>query len=333
MPFVRAHYRRPRGSKGAEFLALIFLGAIVVVVTAVYEAALIAIAFVKENAVPIGATLLSVVLAICAYFIRDALRRRSARRFVAEAEEFALNFHAQTSNGSNEVMLADWREKLDRRGDQFRDYLGQLYEGTISDVVADGKVTDEELTHLGRIEAAFALDRREIEALRLKGFLQSFAELVEDGVLTNAAEKVIDHLRVRLRISDHSIRQELDHLVELRQARAISRGAVLPAVSVAFQLQRGETCHYSCSANLPKRPRYAADSGTLFVTNKRLLFVGSTTVTAKIGNIVRCEVDAEQRQLEIALDSRKNPLLFAMDEPYFAASIVGRVVNAALEAK
>src|SRR5688572_5260243 len=87
MPWVRAHYRRSRGSRGGDIVALILLSAIVGGAWIVYRVVTVAVEVVEQHPVATAATAIGLCLVAVAPFVYKLIKRQRMERLAADAAE------------------------------------------------------------------------------------------------------------------------------------------------------------------------------------------------------------------------------------------------------
>lgn len=96
---------------------------------------------------------------------------------------------------------------------------------------------------------------------------------------------------------------------------------------VDMKLKRGETCWMSAAASL--RDRKVTLTGTCFVTNKRILFVGDKAVSINLTQVLDAAADPQAGVLRVIKDGRKTPYEFTLDEPLVVLAHVERSLTEA----
>lgn len=151
---------------------------------------------------------------------------------------------------------------------------------------------------------------------------EKLGQVGEDGYLSPQEESELDELREQLDLADDEISHTYGKLTRLKHLTAIKDGH-LPVLAADILLKKGEKCHYEISTDLieeKSRTRYVGgsqgvsfriakgvyyrvggfkgerivdtfkettDSGTLYITNKRVVFVGAKkNVTYQLNKVV-----------------------------------------------
>jgi hypothetical protein len=151
---------------------------------------------------------------------------------------------------------------------------------------------------------------------------EKLGQVGEDGYLSPQEEYELNELKEQLSLADDEISHTYGKLTRLKRLSAIKDGH-LPVLAADILLKKGEQCHYEISTDLieeKSRTRYVGgskgvsfriakgvyyrvggfkgerivdtfkevtDSGTLYITNKRVVFVGAKkNVTYQLNKVV-----------------------------------------------
>jgi hypothetical protein len=200
------------------------------------------------------------------------------------------------------------------------DELADRYSQSLSDALADSRITPEERVRLDALTASFGLPEsrtREIyKAQVIKRLQWTFDQVVADRRVTGAEEAQLTEMAANLGVTLQHDGQTQALVDKFRLLARIDAGD-LPVIPPAVTLQRGEKCHASlactqseirkqttgyrysgptASIKIMKGVRWRVrqvsvqrvsrdvmtqlDSGALYVTSKRLLFDGAAKNTS-----------------------------------------------------
>jgi uncharacterized tellurite resistance protein B-like protein len=288
------------------------------------------------------------------YLVRKVVEHLGADRELSESDRQDLA-HLQRILELSDVDMTEVREQV----------LGQLYANALPSTLADGLISPDERARLEAIASNFGVsDERlqEIYKSQVMKLLQwTFSQMVTDRRVTDEEDarfqKMAENLGVTLRHDGET--QTLYH--RFRLLAQIEAGQ-LPIVSPGITLQRGETCHASlvCTHNeirkQTKSYRYSGptasvkiignirwrvgqisvqritqdvmmqlDSGTLYVTNKRLLFDGAQKSSAiALKKIIRFTVFSDG--IKIEKDTGKDQYFIGSGDPEILGAVLERVI-------
>lgn len=281
-----------------------------------------------------------------------AIRDLSAGEEVARALDQLANLLGVDSTASEQVKLAAAEVR---------------YRQVLTEAVTDRCLTDEERGALARLAEGLQLRQERLEVIHRdvlgRAVQQLFNEQTADRRFSPDEEaelrRVAENLRVELTFDDTS--RGLIH--RYRQFWEIDQGR-LPSLDVPVRLQRGEVCHWCGFGRLNEyrsvttrvgysgptaRIRIARglswrmgslavsrvtqdvlkelDSGTCYVTSKRLIFNGSKKTTAlPLRRILNFTIYQDGVQIE--KDSGKDQY-FRFDE--FDGELLGAILDAAID--
>jgi hypothetical protein len=322
---------------------MIVLGALAAVVYGIYLVVKTVAEFVAANWVEVviflAVSTAGLVAGLIIWRVRAHRRDRSIRRFVEESNKLI---------NDAESTVEAWKSLGPIRGRAEpipADIMAQFpaaYRHMVATVVDDGHVDEEELARLDAAARTLGIRAEAVAEARRDGFLTVFRDAVSDGELTDEERVSLDQIREALCIPEAAVSSELALVGELAESQAVLRDS-LPTVSTKVKLRKGEMCHFSTRATECKRRvaksyvvggerirEYefkAARSGTLFITNKRVLFVAEGTTTVKHEAILDTKVAAEERLLVITKDGRKSPYYFETEKPHVTEAYVRKAIS------
>lgn len=241
-----------------------------------------------------------------------------------------------------------------------------IYAAKVQDVISDGKVTEREKDALMRLQKYFNLSEEATQKIyteKAQSLLQNRLETaVADKKLSPEEDHEFQEIAQCLGITVHHDETTRNLLDRYRLYWLIDYGDI-PEISVEIALTKNEKCHFVCRANwyeqrtVTKRIRYSGptlrlkiakgfywrigdlgvqrvsedimthiDSGNLFLTNKRIIFLGEKKSTnIKVNKIV--DFTPYSNGISIVKDAGRSPFLeFSKDVDLFAL-ILKRVIR------
>ncbi|MCX6830009.1 MAG: hypothetical protein NT002_12130 [candidate division Zixibacteria bacterium] len=185
-------------------------------------------------------------------------------------------------------------------------------------------------------------------------------QMGEDGLLTDQEEKELSDLLVQLRLENADIEHTFGKFMHLKRLTAIRAGN-LPVLMADILLKKNEQCHYEIRCELAeekRRTRYeggtrgislrvakglyyrvggfkgerivdtsneVSDQGTLYLTNKRIIFVGTKkSVTYPIDKIVNFTKFTNAIQFQ--KENEAKPKYFLIKDE-FVADEIGMILS------
>lgn len=168
-----------------------------------------------------------------------------------------------------------------------------IYQRLLNEALADGQLSLEERKRLERLAADLRIGRSLTTSMEETSSQAAFKNLIEvvlaDRLLTTDE-------RARLESVTTDLKFTLDEQTQVKLNRAFLRWyfgtqSDLPALEVPITLADEERCHFFCSVawqEMRKQRQYGSsvdalttiDVGTIYVTNKRLLFDGDAKNTS-----------------------------------------------------
>ncbi len=236
-------------------------------------------------------------------------------------------------------------------------YLDGREERELQELRSRLGLSEEDLREANRILENLRRLTKQADTARYEARLK---EAGEDSYLDPEEERELEELRKSLSLTEEDISHTVGELVRLKRLTAIKNGK-LPVLEPGIILRKKEVCHYEVPAELVEertRTRYVGgsrgvsfriakgvyyrvggfrgervvdtfkevtDEGTLYVTNKRVLFVGSKkNVSYPINKIVAISRYADAIQFQKENEAR--PKYFLIRDPY-AIDEIGLIVN------
>jgi hypothetical protein len=225
------------------------------------------------------------------------------------------------------------------------DEFEAAYSGAVADSVADQEVTPDEMRRLGLMAKGLSLPVDVVKRANLNGFLQGFSALVADHKLTTDEEGKLTRLREVFKVPDSAIQTQLAKVDQLRRARQVSESPLV-AIDTTAKVRKGEESYHTTEVREMKervartwvedgerrteRQLQDVRSGTLYVTNQRLLLVANGTTNIKLDSILSLSVDLQtygDGVLSLIVDGRKSPYYFVFPEPYVTLAFIEKVMS------
>lgn len=234
-----------------------------------------------------------------------------------------------------------------------------IYRAFLSRALSDGMLTDEEKRELENLGEELNLDKEtihELYAAELSKLIEEKVEdALEDGELTPEEERHIQELCDRFKISP-AYDINLQHA--MREARNVwqAKHSPLTPIPVEIALKRNEQCYGRIHAEWWEVRRTALtkwksgslltetvpdvvlayapiaedcltqiDTGTLYITGSRTLFVGqSRTVTIPYSKMV--DIVQYRNGIKINKETGRSPYLIS-DKPLVIGALLNRMIN------
>jgi hypothetical protein len=242
----------------------------------------------------------------------------------------------------------------------------ELYGRCVDDALSNGQMTEEEHQFLQRLESEIQLpEDMAVSIYQEKGgalLQQVFNRAIKDRRLSPDEETELQALSKNLRINITHAEDTAQYLDKYRTLWRIENSEI-PSIEPGINLQKDEKCYLSCSSqwhesrSVTRRISYGGpalrvkiakglywragsysvnaqkedvlrliDTGTLYVTSKRLIFMGARgNKVIALGKILDYESYIDG--VKIHKDSGKDPLIvFSADGEIFAA-VLGRAIK------
>jgi hypothetical protein len=243
--------------------------------------------------------------------------------------------------------------------------LSDLYAGSLAEALSDGRISAEERARLDAIAASFGVPDTRVKDIYerevLKVLQWRFDQIVTDARVTDAEDAKLAEMATNLGVTlRHDSRTQ--ELYERFRLLAKIEAGQLPTVAAEITLQRGETCHASlvCTHNEIRKQttsyRYSGptasvkiigpvrwrvgqvsvnrvsrdvmtqlDSGTLYVTNKRLLFDGAqNSKSIPLKKIIHFTVFSDG--IKIEKDTGKDQYFIGTGDSEILGAVLERVI-------
>jgi Chloroplast envelope transporter len=240
-----------------------------------------------------------------------------------------------------------------------------VYRDKVSIVLADGVLSESERLYLEKLSEDLNISekaRKDIYTEEAQKKFQSMLDtFVSDGMLSPEEEAKLEAFRKNLSASLQFDFNTAESLRKFKLMWQIRKGE-LPVIDPGISLQRGEICHYrsDCEWHEMRKQRIATayagptmrvkiakglyyrmgtlahapisvdsivkiDTGKVFITNKRLIFMGvNKNVSLKLDKIL--DITPFSDAVKIDKDTGRTPFLFT-DDAVFLAAFLARLVG------
>jgi len=216
-----------------------------------------------------------------------------------------------------------------------------IYQQSFEEVVADGRLTEQEQAFLLRLQSDLRLPQAladKIAAETQIAFVQNFIEeAISDERLSPEEEAEIDTLAKNLNYNITMDQLLKSKLQRLRLYWALENTSLIE-IEVVINLQKKEQCYFITDNVQWHEPRSTRgktiqnnqwkliDKGTVYVTNKRLIFSGEEKNSAiRLEKILYLTEDKEG--IVIEKDAGKSPLLVFKDKADIFKIILERLIR------
>lgn len=248
----------------------------------------------------------------------------------------------------------------------YEEVAERVYRKSVKEALLDNVVTDEEKQKLAELSRRLELPdglQNKLTVEETGGFLTGkMKEALSDGMLSPEEEKAIKQLANQMGINLTYDSKTKSQLVKARLMWQIAHGDV-PVLDVGITLRKNETCHFTTPIvwhemrKITKRIQYGGpqlrikickglywkagdyavraisedvmkviDSGDLFLTNKRIIFMGATKNTSIALNKI-LDFTPHLDGVMIQKDTGKSPFFgFNSNQDVFCA-VLARMIN------
>lgn len=245
----------------------------------------------------------------------------------------------------------------------------KVYRKSLKEALRDDVVTDEEKTQLVELSRRLELPdeiKNKLTVEETGGFLTGkMKEALSDGMLSPEEEKEIKILADSMGIKLNYDTKTKSQLIKARLMWSIAHGD-LPVLDVGITLRKNETCHFTTSIvwhemrKVTKRIQYGGpqlrvkickglywkagdyavraisedvmkviDSGDLFITNKRIVFMGKMKNTSIALNKI-LDFTPHLDGVMIQKDSGKSPFFGFNSNQDVCCAVLARVMSDSL---
>lgn len=184
-------------------------------------------------------------------------------------------------------------------------------------------------------EKQLDLTENDIVAIK-KGAFQTFLEeVMEDHLVSEEEEKELEKMQATLQLDDKHIQRELKVIKAMVKMRKAIEEAL---TAVEHDLNLDEQVYYKASGRLLKEKimqRYQRNNiqykeigydvdmeGEILLTGDRILIVAEGSRSYDLDRILNITLSLEDNTVQLALEDRKNPLIFSMENvPVFAGKL------------
>lgn len=323
----------------------------VLVLVAVMAGGIFWILFAVSAQTGVAFTLLPPALAVGIFITIPLLRASYEKRLIARVQQQDCEYEKRLNQYLDKLFaLFELKPPLPldrvaelvriRSGGRFKPedlshFHATAYCTLVMKVIKDGVFEDKErglLEQMRRLLQLSASDAREI-------FRLLYLRMVADHELSEAEGKALNHVRHVLAIPDEAIQEELQTIVELQRVRAIREGD-LRQIPVDINLQDKEICYHRTTGKVLEKQilrSYTLDrvrhneeglvpkkEGDLYVTSRRLLFVGDGATSIPLEKLLDVEVDADAKLLTLVTDGRQKPIYLEVPDTLVTGAVIER---------
>lgn len=298
-----------------------------------------------DNTDLIGYVILYGTLPICGLMIFLAIRKglkENRQLKIAKNEELIRTEITEliTDKDKNfrtamiDCMSETFEEQKKLKADS--DYLkDEAYTKFLSEIIYDGKITDDEKYVLQYLETEFKFSDREIKSNRLKAYMIAFEWATKDKELTESEENVLRNIFSQLDINADDVEEEQNFIADLSLARKLKSQELSP-IQVPFNLNQDEQCYFSIQyvalydSKQKNYEYYPLDNsktaGKFYITNKRIIISSPREYAESLNKIKNIEI-FNSRFIEIKVVWRQKPFFMWTNKPYLLKTVIKKYLN------
>ncbi len=173
-------------------------------------------------------------------------------------------------------------------------------------------------------------------------FQLNFNHYTEDNILDSQEEDSLNDILNKLSIPEDDIRYELNTIKRMSDIRRLMENE-LSEITTDINLKKDEKCFYQSEAKLLKSKilktqtidgvKYKSRGfevdreGTLYITNSRVLLVGSGEYSIKLDKVIEHTLNFDENLAELIIDGRQSSLFFTLPNTATFSTILENVIG------
>lgn len=202
----------------------------------------------------------------------------------------------------------------------------QEFRDAVLAAVEDGKLTKQEIDALETKREELGLPLDVLNAIRVQAYVNAFKTATTDTDVTDDEWDELEHIQDYLGLKDADIEKTKKQLYRLRVLSEIRKGNMPLVHTPRMILRPGEIAYWSEHMSLKSTD--LSDSGTLFITNKRLVFKGAKqSLSITLGQII----DIENAGKTLQIHANRHPSLSLQYREEENADILNMILLFVLE--
>lgn len=322
---------RGQGPRGIGFLALMILGAIFILLGLAVVAKKGAAGWIE---VVLGAAMIATPIVLTAKERRQiaaqeekerAEREERERRHRAMLDAYTSALEKLRENPNDESLAAARRER--EALDLPYEIWSPLAKRTVLHIAFDAlsrlkpagakQIADS----MSRAAAAVGLSEPDALETRLDLYRVLVWHLLADDRLGRVQFEELRVFREGLGMRELDAPDEAQAVEQLHMLRGINKDNV-PRVQCTIQLGFREYCIRSTRGTMYDEKGAPRGTGSLFVTNKRVLVDVKKRIDIPLAEIDDVEVDADAKLLTIRAAKRQKPVTMEVEQPFYTAALI-----------
>lgn len=249
--------------------------------------------------------------------------RESRFRAMLEGYAAALEKLRQDPSDANFAAVTQQREQLEVPYKVW----SQLAKRTVLQIGFDAlarltPAKSEEVSALmSRAGDAVGLMREDVADTKLALYSILVWHLLADDRLGTAQSEQLDAVRRGFGISEADAPEEKQAVDQFGTLRGMTRSN-LPRTDCTIKLQFREHCIHATRGTLMSEKAVARGTGSLFITNKRVVIDVRKALDVPLMQIDDVEVDADRNLLTIRAAKPQKPVTMQVDQPIFTGALI-----------
>jgi hypothetical protein len=192
--------------------------------------------------------------------------------------------------------------------DVFRDFFGlepaerkkrkREFQEILFQSVADGKLTEDEITEIARLKEEYGLREEDLRPVRVQVYAAALQVITKDRTVTEEEWTEMQRIQQFLGIPDDEVARDKKELLRLHILQEVHDGnlPIVPAPA-GLALTKGETVHWREKGTLRDG---AEEEGELCITDKRVIFRARAPVVIRVSKIVDVRIALDTVEIATA---------------------------------
>jgi hypothetical protein len=215
------------------------------------------------------------------------------------------------------------RKKRSRAGEK-------LFYECLCQVLDDGVLTLAEEKELNSIANEYGLTPKRVQTLKTAYMKNKYREAMADGIVTEEEDNSLDRLFQELNLPEGLVLVNSGKYYRMWLIGQLQERGPVALPSPRVRLPKGEECYWETGALVIEKTKKTITkySGTVYLTNKKILFVGSG-ITKKVTwkNFLNYEFNTFGSKVHIYQSNRVNPLELRVKDPELFTMYIDAILD------
>ena len=217
-----------------------------------------------------------------------------------------------------------------------KDIVRASFSEFLADCAEDDHISLEEQANIHKFEM-LVTDENYTSSAKLEFFQAYYLNAILDHHITENEKNTLIDLATGLKLKGEDISDQFTVIGEIIAAQRLSWPIEPININGKLKLQKTEELYYQedGASTLSRKKIRGTDeyeyhtkkTGTLYVTNRRILLVGEGTSIVRVADITDIEANLDEKRISISKQTAQTPTFFSVSKPIYISTMIDIITD------